>query len=117
MGSVRGGSINPAAVGELVYAAVPHVPVDRPRAVFVTMGCGTHRNDLLGRALDVDHGLAGAILVQRGHEPVLGIEGNGVVLGMGLAQRRWVEPHLAGKAQQCAFHRVAGHRPYPIGFA
>ncbi len=94
---------------------MPVIPVDRPFAVFGAF-IGTAVDDGFGRALDEDVTVALAVLIQGGHEPVSGFEGNGREPVFQIALDIGFDAGFHAQCQKRAFRRVAHHRPAAVLF-
>ena len=84
--------------------------IKRPVAA-LGAGEGADGEDALGGALHVDEPAALVVVVQRGHEPVFGLERDRVRARALLALEVEVQPSLDADRQQRALGRVAVHDP------
>ena len=95
-----------------VHARLPGRQVER-LAAGVMPAQGQHA---LGCALEQHKAMAGMVMVQRGHESVLGLERNFVGARCRRGSRDRVQPGLARQCQQCALGGVADEVPAAVAF-
>ncbi len=99
-----------AASGGVGGQAPPVIRVQRPHRVAHPFSLA-HVEDALRRALQVDHRLARVVVVQGGHEAMLGLERNRIAAWPFRRQRLRIEAQLEAEAEQRAFGGVALQLP------